>query len=951
MSDVDRVDNSIYLFGEFRFIPSRQLLLGRDAPIRLGGRGMDLLHALLQRPGDLVSKEELNRAVWPNTMVHEDNLKVNIAALRRALKSEGAEDSCIATVAGRGYRFTAAVTMTGPPAAATAKIRYRVPRIAMRPIGRDDVKSGICELLAKNRLVTILGHGGIGKTTVALMVANELVDTYADGICFVDLGRVADESKVYAAIGAELDFIAGMEPSVEQLLNALHGRRLLLILDSCEHVADYIARLTEELLVETGDIDVLVTSRESLRIKGEFLWRLAPLDTPPPVLSTSAASIELYSSVRLFERTVRQTMAGFTIDDGNAGSIAEICRHLDGIPLAIELAASTVDVLGIKEVERSLGESFSLLNIDRRAVVPRQRSMAATIDWSYNLLPQRAQAVLNSLSCFAGSFTLEAAIAVAGNDDLDAGAVRDAVVTLARKSLVNLSDRAGQTEYRLLETTRAYASQAPCPPGERGLAKGRHACYFLRLLEQMDWDAYDPVTDREKLWRWQDEIQAALDWAFAADVRLAAELTLAAENLWAELSGLAQRLHYLGLASTYVASAENTDALLRARVLVAFAFVQSAVMTRGMDDSLLYEKACQSARETRDELLQVRALYAIVLFLWRVGQPVTHFIDEMFSIAGRSDDVAIQQLPLMLSAYDDTSNSDIIAGIQKFERIVATCPSVPRRHSLQFSHDFVISSEVTLALMKYWMGYCVQARSTLASLVKRAELSANPMTLCWVLAHGAIWCELRSGDIRQARFYLKKLEEIGRLYKPWQTLVISYRAALIGLEYRMGRASRNEVDEAVAAFGEALENDFLKRQGKILPALLFELADMRILLGDFDAAMKALEEASSHKRNEQDARVIAVHDRLLAQLCVARNQPGDQEAARSLFQRAIETAHIRSAYLIEFEATIGLAELDLETGHPARAKQLVAELLGRAEDREGIPGWERAHEILKLPSS
>ena len=925
-------------FGPFQFNTASRLLTEGETPVQLSVRALSILSVLIETPGRLVSKAELLDRAWPGLKVDESNLRVQISGLRKALGDHG---NFIRSEACLGYRFVGKLATSKPAVPAR---QLRVPRTATMPLGREEVIASIVGLLGNNRLVTIVGPGGIGKTTVALALANEVGGAYRDGACFVDFGRVADEKQVYAAVTGSLDFAIEVAPTVEQILLALHGQRLLLILDSCEHVTERVAQLAERILTETSDICILVTTRESLRVAGEAVWRLEPLETPPLSVQAAASNIQGYSSVQLFARTARQGAVNFQLNDGNAETVAEICRRLDGIPLAIELAASMVDVLGIDEIRCGLDKRFSVLNVDRRTAIPRQRSMAATIDWSYSLLPAREKTVLRRLACFTGSFTADAAIAVASGDELDAATVLNAVAALANKSLLNVNHQVVPLEYRLLETTKAYARCAPCPVRERERANERHARYFLNVLEQMNWDAYDPAAERTKMRGYLEEVRAALDWAFAADPRLGMMLTLAAERLWLEFASLAQGIHYLGLAARQIDDDPGIDPDLRARVLVAHAAAQAYIMAPGHDDTALYEQAWRSAQIAQDDFLQLRALYALIHNLLRRRRSPSYYLEEFSAVAARSGDTAVQHLPLVLSAYHDVEASDVVSSSRKLDSFITNCAHFPRKYSVFFGHNGVFMCQVTFALIRYWMGYCGQARSLLAALVDEAEYRANPTALCFALAHGAIWCELRSGDIDRAAVYLKKLEEIATLYKPWQGLVETYRAILM-------RHEGGDLRAAEKLLNHTLQNEiFLKKQAGLFPVFLFELAEIQLMLGDLHGTEATLSEAMTYRMNDQDARTIGRHDHLLAQLRMARNQPGDLDTARDLFKRAIEVTSFRSIYLFEFEATVGLAELELAAARSDEARLLIKSLLARLDDRGSLPLMARAQDILDRTS-
>jgi predicted ATPase/DNA-binding winged helix-turn-helix (wHTH) protein len=442
------------LFGPYRFDRERRMLWKGDTLLPVGARALAILSALTEAPGRLVSKRELLERAWPDGGVDDANLKVQVSALRKALR--GCE-GLIRAEASLGYRFLGEAAPADPPDD-TQGGRSVLPRLPTEPIGRDEVVAGIVRLFENNRLVTVLGPGGVGKTTVALAIAHRLADTFADGACFIDLNSIARDGELYGAVTRALDIAVGQGSILEQIQAALQGRCSLLVIDSCEHVADAVASLVEHVLSCSDEIRVLVTSRESLNVGAEFVWRLEPLAVPPSSLIDTAANAASYSAVQLFTRIATAASKDFTFDDESAPAIVELCRRLDGLPLAIEQTASMVGTFDFDEIGRNLDQRLSAQDVYRHAANPGQRSLFSTIDFSYHLLPRQEQAVLRRLALFAGAFTLDTAVVAAVDDATNASAVREAIVALANKSLLVVDHRVSPPEYRLLEAVRAYAA-------------------------------------------------------------------------------------------------------------------------------------------------------------------------------------------------------------------------------------------------------------------------------------------------------------------------------------------------------------------------------------------------------------------------------------------------------------------------------------------------------------
>lgn len=425
-----------------------------DILLRVGARAQAILSVLTETPGRLVGKRELLERVWPDGHVDDANLKVQISTLRKALhRCEG----LIRTESSLGYRFLGE-TVPNDSYRSTQRRCFLAPRHLTEPIGRDGVVADIVSLLKESRLVTILGPGGIGKTTVALAIAHQLADTFADETCFVDLNRIARDDQICEALARSLDLPVGEAPALEQIKVALRGKRLLLVIDSCEHLTDAVALLVEQILSFSNEVWILATSRETLRVGAEFVWQLEPLDVPPPSPSNTAVNAARYSAVQLFIRIATEVSGDFRFNDDTAPTVVEVCRRLDGIPLAIEMAASMVGPLDIGEILRNLDQRSSVLESDRQAANPMQHSLFSTLHWSSNLLPVNERAVLRHLTFFTGAFTLDDAVAVAADDITDASIVREAVIALANKSFLIVNHEISPPEYRLfrfLENSRA----------------------------------------------------------------------------------------------------------------------------------------------------------------------------------------------------------------------------------------------------------------------------------------------------------------------------------------------------------------------------------------------------------------------------------------------------------------------------------------------------------------
>jgi predicted ATPase/DNA-binding winged helix-turn-helix (wHTH) protein len=898
MTDLASSLEITFSFGQFQLQPARRVLLDNGQPVRLGNRALDLLILLTERAGQVLSKEELIARVWPSTVVDEAGLRVHIAALRKLLGESRSGLRYIANVPLRGYCFVAPVTRSAPLAphagdesAAPARPAY-LPPLLTRVIGRQDEVVSVMATVSARRLVTLVGPGGIGKTTVAVAAAERLRPQYPDGVRFVDLASLADPELLPSAVAAAFELRLGAEPPAVAVTQWLAGKGVLLLLDNCEHVIDAAALFIEQLLSGAPGVHVLATSREPLRARAEWVLRLNSLLAPPADAEITYAQALEYSAFELFVERAMASADGLVFADADVAPIALLCRKLDGIPLAIELVSARIRVFGLQGLIAKLDGRLALPTQGHRTAMPRHQTLRTTLDWSHDLLSSEEQALLRRLSVLRERFSLESALAVAGGSAAD---TTEALMNLVAKSLVAADPGEAAVHYRLLETTRSYAAERLEASGEQAEVARRHALHCLDLLKlsaaELERDL--PARWRERNSHRIDDIRAALNWTFGpqGDPELGARIAAESAPLW---YGLWLVNEYLSRTEQAIARLPAADIGGRLDMRLALAFGEASTAIRGCTpESLAAAARCLTiARQLNDSYHQTGALWLnfgghALLGDYRAALEAT---EDFGNVARDSGDAMAVFMYHRMKALCLHLLGRQIEALSHAQR--ALHPSTVGIRQLQinpYQFDHRTAALTQLARILWLHGCPDQAMRAAENAVATAKAVDHALSLTYALAYAACPVALWRGDTERAQVHARELLECTRsnsllFWESWGQL------------YR-----------------QVLQDPAAPREGSFNAGHLDMLATLRADAAD----ARVLQRADAGLNAWCAAEVLRVMgERALA-------EDADAEAGERLLRRALSLAQDQGAHAWALRAATSLAHALQASGRAAEGKQLL----------------------------
>jgi predicted ATPase/DNA-binding winged helix-turn-helix (wHTH) protein len=947
--------NLVYACDQWEIDLSRRELRSRGIPVPLGGRAFEIVTVLVESATELVTKDHMMERVWPGAVVGEGTLHVHISAVRKAL---GPDRAMLKTVSGRGYRLLGSWTTqqregSAPPVyspltrTSGAPPANNFPALINRLIGRAAAAQFVRDLVSAYRVVTLTGPGGIGKTSLAIKAVRYLLPDFEDGGWIVELASLSDPGLVPSTVASTLGLKLAGEISAESVARAVGGRHLVLVLDNCEHVIDAVANLAETFTRLCPRTTIVATSREVLRIDGESVYRVPPLDVP--ALGQAAPDyIMQYSAVELFVARTKALSAGFSPHAEDLGSIATICRHLDGIPLAIEFAAARAAVLSVQGVAAGLRDRFALLTAGRRTALPRHRTLRATLDWSHELLPETERRLLRRLAVFPGGFTIDAAAAVMKDTGFDASAVLDGIANLVAKSWVALDKSGAGARWTLPETIRAYALEKLVEHAEADVAAGRQAFYFRDLVTPQARGARSSLSDEDLARRVReiDNVRAALDWSFssAGDPAIGVDLTAAYAPVWRHLSLMRECRERCERALLSLEPRVTANRSLRMELQMALASAIFVTMGPAEQTKTLLTEALETADALNDLNAQaggLSTLLAVYSFRGEYGRAQIA-AERIEQIAHRIDD------PLLIRfAYQQMGAMLITRGrpreAQQYLERVLRFPAVPggRHSAIYYDSNDHAAARAMLARALWMQGFAEQALNEAHLSLKELQGTDHQLQLCRILYHGICRIATMTGDVATADREIARLIEAATRLNAllWATAGHFLKGKLL--------VERGEFAQGLLILRDAFETCGRTGWRLSYPEFKGALALAFAGTGLLDEALGALDDAMAAAG--EDGHGWYAPELLRIKGEVLLQQAADQSAlaAEDCFNQAAQMAREQGALFWELRVALTIARLRVSQGRRHEARAPLASVYDRFTEGFATADLQAARTMLE----
>jgi predicted ATPase/DNA-binding winged helix-turn-helix (wHTH) protein len=925
-------------FGPFLLSPDERLLQRDGAPVRLGGRALDLLITLVENAGAVISKKDLLARVWEGVVVDEGSLRFHMYVVRKALGDGEGGTRYVVNTANKGYTFVApverrSVEVKGSPLAGVSR---SLPALRAAMVGRDEDVKAIVETLEQRRFVSVVGSGGIGKTTVAIASAQSLASQFEGDVQFIDLSLISAAEMVRSTVASAIGLL-NASADLPTITTHLVERRTLLVLDCCEHVISGAAELAESLVRGCPFVHILATSREPLRAEGEFVHRLQALAAPPEGEGSTAASALAYPAVRLFVDRARANSSGFEFRDADAALTSQLCRELDGIALAIELAAGRIEALGLRAVTSHLDAKARLMWHGRRTAVPRHQTLGATLDWSYRLLAEDEKRLVRRLAIFAGSFSLDAAIEVCCFD-VETSVAIELLAGLVSKSLVNVDAGGTALRYDMLDTTRAYCWSRLADSGEDAAVSQRFSSHFAAWVDRQ---GAEPVSMEaaDLIHAELPNIRSALEWLLGQEGGHPEAVQLAASfcPLLLRLSRLADCARWAQAALLRM-PLELAGSPLEVRLQGALA--QSLMFTGGDADDAMkaFRRGIDVAESHRDFRTTLHLLNGYAVLLHRDGRytdalSVARKAQSLLPEVGDPESRAVAD-SLLGVAHNLVGN--VAEAMQHFERACAHRSHARTETAAKLGFDPHIRAQCGIARTLWLTGRYSQALTVADETIAKARDHGHAVTYCIALLWaGSVYTY--ASDMDRLESMVATLERVARQHSlvPYLNVASVTRGQML---ITQGRPA-----EGVERIRTAVEALHLCRYEMVtsvsLTFMAKGLSDLSLhaaALAQCDDAMRVIQTGGDFLR--------------MPELLITRGQvlaaAGEREEAAKHWLAAIELARSQGVTSAQVRAAVALAAQWTDAGRMEDARRLLRPHLADAGD-ETSPDLTIARRLLQ----
>jgi predicted ATPase/DNA-binding winged helix-turn-helix (wHTH) protein len=938
----------IISFGPFRLIASERLLTRDGQPVELSPRAFDILAALASRPTEVVSKSELMAQVWPGVRVEEGSLRFHVTNLRKALGDGRDGARYITTVSGRGYCFVALVSRSGepsrPPEVKASGFRHANLPGRSTMIDREEDLEKLLARLHTDRFVTIVGSGGVGKTTLAIVIGHQLMDAFAGAVLFVDLSMISDPDLMPTVIASMLGLSVQSADVMPSLIAHLRDKRMLLILDTCEHLIDAAAALASTIFMTAPQVHILATSRETLQVEGEHVHRLEPLECAPDDEGLTAAVAMTFPATQLFLDRAAASGARLEFSDAEAAVVVGMCRKLDGVALAIELAARRVEAYGLHQTAALLDQRLTLLWLGPRSAPPRQKTLQATLDWSYGLLSEAERLVLRRLAVFVGHFTLDAAVAVAACAKFSRAVVLGAIDSLVAKSMVAARSIGPLMHYRLLDTTRAYALEIEVDESElAGLAE-RHATYHRRWLQQngTEWSTLSTGTERAPYFASLNNVRAALEWCFGpnGNAEIGVGLAAAAAPVLLMMS-LLPECHRWSERAILALVDDGTGGSFEEMHLQAGLGISSMHM-HGQSDAarLALNRSLQIADRRGDVLNKTGLMGMLHQFHFRCGEfrVALDFAKRRRALAGPAEDTAAIALSHSILGRTLHIMGDLGGARAELEASLQHWSRSQRTGSIYLAYDRHFRAMSALSRTLWLQGFPAQAALRAHQAIEGAQRADESESLVVILVWAAsvfFW----TGDLQSVEKHLDSSISQAESHSLGPILAVAKcRKAELSIRRGNGIAGVESLRAALQA----------------LHAVRFELVttEFDISLVQGLAAIGEFAEGLAHidatiRRVETNGDVSYMPELLRAKAGVLLSMPQPRVAdAEQCLAQSLELSRQQGARAWELRTATDLAALYAGHGRSEQGRALLAPVFGQFTEGFDTADLQAAERLL-----